>query len=75
MKKIDKNEVAKLLVKISEIDRNRIPKDKSGNLDVKRFNEMKDIKKMIKELKALGVKHSSQLFDLGFIPAGMVLKF
>ena len=51
------------------------PVTKDDRLDVKRLNDLETTKSMIKELVELGVKNQKQLIDMGFIPAGMILKF
>jgi hypothetical protein len=51
------------------------PLDKEGNLDVKAFNEMPEVKEAIDAIKCVGVKTSNALAKRGFVAASMVLKF
>jgi len=67
---INKNKVSAILTGLGEIaDR---PQDEKGNLNVKAFNELPEVKKTVKRLKELGVNRK-WLRDNGFQVALMVL--
>lgn len=51
------------------------PTSKEGHLDIKALHEMKETKLLIKTLKQFGVKDNKHLMDMGFMAAGMVLRF
>ncbi len=47
-----------------------------GNkIDMVKFAKMKEVKDIIKELKAMGIQHNDDLIENGFMAAGMLLKF
>jgi hypothetical protein len=50
------------------------PKDPKGNLDVKAFNELPEVRKAIKRFKQVGITRK-WLFKNGFQIAGLVLTF
>jgi hypothetical protein len=67
--------IEKIITRLSKLDRTKIALNKNGGMDLKKFNEMEEVKKVVEELKVEGVKSSSQLMKLGFVPAGMILTF
>jgi len=73
MKKTEMKQVAsEVLNGLSQIaDR---PIDVKGNLDVKAFNELSEVKKAVKRLREVGINRK-WLFDNGFQIAGMILTF
>ena len=44
-------------------------------LDVDKLNELEETKFLVKELVELGVKNRKVLTEMGFVAAGMILKF
>jgi hypothetical protein len=50
------------------------PKNKDGNLDVKSFNELPEVKKAIRRLRQAGINRK-WLFNNGFQIAGFILAF
>ena len=50
------------------------PTDAKGNLDVKAFNELPEVKKAVARLREVGVSRK-WLFKNGFQIAGMILTF
>ena len=53
----------------------KAPKTENGMLDVDKLNELEETKFMIKELIELGVRDRKELNEMGFVAAGMILKF
>jgi len=67
--------IEKIITRLSKLDKSKIALDKKGGMDLKKFNEMEEVKKVVEELKVEGVESSSHLMKLGFVPAGMILRF
>lgn len=52
-----------------------IPKNENGYLDTQKFSELPEIKNVIKQLQEVGIQNSSELGDLGFVPACLIIRF
>jgi len=46
-----------------------------GFLDVEKFNELEQVKRTIEKLKAIGIKNSNELSDLGFMCGFMCIRY
>ena len=73
MKKTEMKQVASEVLNGSSQIADR-PIDVKGNLDVKAFNELSEVKKAVKRLREVGINRK-WLFDNGFQIAGMILTF
>ena len=73
MTKNNKKEIQELLQLVANGLGKRLT-DKNGNLDIEAFNNQKSVKLIIEKLKSLGIKSNEDLFKMGFVAAGMVLK-
>ena len=71
----DLKKVSIVLDQFSEIDRSEVILNSNGGIDIVKFNEMEKVTKLVSELKKLGVKNNSELYEAGFMPAGMLLRF
>ena len=69
------DEVNRLLNEYGKVVEDKVPTKKDGNLDMKALQEMKETKELIKKFKKLGIHSNEELFDNGFMAAGMILKF
>ena len=68
----DKRIITELLENLpAVVDR---PVNKYGNLDIKKFNKLKEVKLVINELKRQDV-NGEWLFSQGFIIPAVILKF
>lgn len=72
IKQIKVDEVNKLLNDLSSLGKSKIPLDKKGNIDLKLFDKIPEVKLIINRLKKFKIT-SDWLFDNGFVPAGILL--
>lgn len=73
----DKNAIGEMMQKWGEAMDGKAP-IKAGTtdeLDVAALHEMEETKVLINALKAVGVESNSHLMDMGFVAAGLVLRF
>lgn len=76
MPKINKRKISRVLENMGKrVKDNHEMVNAYGSLDIKKFNELSEVIAAHAELKSLGVKDSQHLTKLGFVPAGMVMKF
>jgi len=71
MKNTKTEQVRLVIEKLSKIDKKKIPTI-GHSIDMKKFYEVPEVKKTIKELKELGINEKS-LCKMGFVPAGILL--
>jgi hypothetical protein len=77
MKNQNKKEIKLLLDNLSifsQQNREQFSNEK-GNLDLVKFNDDPMTKSVVESLKSFGVNSSSDLHKMGFLAAGLVLRF
>lgn len=51
------------------------PETEEGNLDIAKFNELPEVIEVKTKLQEIGMDSRSELFNAGFMSAGLVLTF
>ena len=71
----EKDAVSEMLRQWGQIMSKRAPKTDTDHLDIKALHKMHETKTLIKALQNIGIQSNTQLMDMGFLAAGMVLRF
>lgn len=66
-------EVGNILSELSKLDKSKIKLQEDGNMDMKSFYQIKEVKSAIEKLEKLKV-NTNWLFKNGYPAAGMLLR-
>lgn len=70
-----KRKIEKTLVAFGKSIQGKAPLQENGSMDVKKLQDMPETIQVKEDLKKLGVVSSKQLSEIGFLAAGMIIRF
>ncbi len=75
--KINKREIARVLETMGKmlVGDNSVVRPDGQSIDIEMFNKHPLVEATVIKLKHCGVKDNKHLTQLGFVPAGMIMRF